>query len=77
MLRALADVNREAARRQQLVQAIGEVQVARVEAAWLREYEADPNRFKVSGVSVHHFGPLSPNDPAGQDRDVCVMHLGG
>jgi hypothetical protein len=48
----------EAERRRPLVAAIDEVEAARVEAAWLREYEADANRFKVRPAVEHAAGRL-------------------
>ncbi|KAJ9530839.1 hypothetical protein QJQ45_028714 [Haematococcus lacustris] len=46
MVRSLAHATAEARRRQPLVDAMAELQGARREASWLREYEADANRFK-------------------------------
>jgi hypothetical protein len=58
VVRALAEVTAEGERRRTLVAAIHEVQQARSETAWLRDYEADINRFKASTsepplLSVH------------------------
>lgn len=47
VVRALADTAACAERRRPLVEAIGRMEHARAECEWLREFEADENRYKV------------------------------
>lgn len=47
VVRQLADVQKQAERRRPLVNAVRHLKTALDETLWLRDYEADVDRFKV------------------------------
>ncbi len=52
LMHMLAEVRVVAGKRGALIEQIGEVEEARREEGWLREYEGDEQRYKVGGVAV-------------------------